>query len=71
MKNKMEKRTKELIIELMNDDKFMFSEEERFARVTAMLIAGNLVGLDVEEMNLIAKDLATKYGGIQGIWGNA
>jgi hypothetical protein len=58
MRDEMENRISELLNEILNDAAIMDSESEMLARVSAMLIAGNLVGFDMETMNFHAKELA-------------
>lgn len=58
MKEHFETRISELLNEILNDAAIMNSEDEMFARVSAMLIAGNLVGFDMDSMNFHAKELA-------------
>lgn len=58
MKNEVERKINEYLHEILNDAAIMDSENEMFARASATLIAGNLVGLDMEAMNCHAKELA-------------
>jgi hypothetical protein len=58
MRDEMENRISELLNEILNDAAIMDSESEMLARVSAMLIAGNLIGFDMETMNFHAKELA-------------
>jgi hypothetical protein len=58
MIEQLETRISELLNEILNDAAIMDSENEMLARVSAMLIAGNLVGFDVGYMNVHAKEVA-------------
>ena len=58
MKENFERDVNVYLNEILNDEALMSSEYSMTAMLCAFLIAANLVGFDVNELNSIAKELS-------------
>lgn len=58
MKEDFERDVNVYLNEILNDDELMSSEYNMTTMLCAFLIASNLVGFNVDELNDIAKELA-------------
>ena len=58
MKEDFERDVNVFLNEILNDEELMSSEYNMTVMLSAFLIAGNLVGFNVDELNSIAKELS-------------